>query len=312
MPYRHISVMPKEVIQYLDCKPGNIIVDCTLGGAGHSRDILERILPDGILIGIDQDGAAIKNAEKVLEPYKDNVRLFNNNFVDLPEILSSLNLNNVNGILIDLGVSLYQLKYSGRGFSFNLDEPLDMRMDSNSDTTAEDLVNSLSNAELTSIFKKYGEERKAKQIANKITRARQEQAITTSKQLADLVCSAIPRKLQKSAKIHPATRVFMALRIAVNRELERLETFMETAVDYLYPGGRMCVLAFHSLEDRIVKQKFKALERSCICPPGFPVCTCSEKKEVQILTRKVVKPGPDEIEINPMARSTRLRAIEKI
>ena len=312
MQYRHIPAMPKEVIYYLNCRPGKIFVDGTIGGCGHAGKICEKILPDGLLIGIDQDMDAITNAEKVLESYAANVRLFHGNFIHLPDFLSQLKIAAVDGILLDLGVSLHQIENSGRGFSFRGDEPLDMRMDKQSGETAESLINNLARGSLSSIFKDYGEERWAKQIAYKIVEARKQKKIRTSKQLTQIVIDAIPGHALSKQKIHPATRVFMALRIAVNQELERLKTFMEQIADFLNPGGRLCVLSFHSLEDRIVKQRLKALEKGCSCPPQLPMCVCGQNPQVSILTKKVVRPTTEEVIANPMARSTRLRAAEKL
>jgi len=304
--------MPKEVEYYLNFRPGKICVDGTLGGCGHARKICENILPNGLLIGIDQDMDAITNAEKILASYTSNIRLFNDNFIHLPDILSQLNIAAVDGILLDLGISLHQIENSGRGFSFRADEPLDMRMNKQSGQTAERLINNLARENLRNLFRDYGEERWAKQIAYKIVTARKQQKIRTSKQLAQIVIDAIPGHALSKQKIHPATRVFMALRIAVNRELERLNTFMEQAADLLNPGGRLCVLSFHSLEDRIVKQRLKALEKGCTCPPRLPLCICGQKAQVRILTKKVVRPSKEEVSANPMARSTRLRAAEKL
>lgn len=312
MRYRHIPAMPKEVMYYLNCRPGKIFVDGTIGGCGHAGKICEKILPDGLLIGIDQDMDAITNAEKVLESYAANIRLFHGNFIHLPDFLSQLKIAAVDGILLDLGVSLHQIKNSGRGFSFRKDEPLDMRMDKQSGETAEGLINNLARENLSSIFKDYGEERWAKQIAYKIVEARKQKKIRTSKQLTQIVIDAIPGHALSKQKIHPATRVFMALRIAVNQELERLKTFMEQIADFLNPGGRLCVLSFHSLEDRIVKQRLKALEKGCSCPPQLPMCVCGQNPQVSILTKKVVRPTTEEVIANPMARSTRLRAAEKL
>ena len=312
MPYRHIPAMPKEVMYYLNCRPGKIFVDGTIGGCGHAGKICEKILPDGLLIGIDQDMDAITSAEKVLESYASNIRLFHGNFIHLPDFLSQLKIAAVDGILLDLGVSLHQIENSGRGFSFRKDEPLDMRMDKQSGETAEGLINNLARENLSSIFKDYGEERWAKKIAYKIVDARKQKKIRTSKQLAQIVIDAIPGHALFKQKIHPATRVFMALRIAVNQELERLKTFMEQIADFLNPGGRLCVLSFHSLEDRIVKQRLKALEKGCSCPPQLPMCVCGQNPQVSILTKKVVRPTTEEVIANPMARSTRLRAAEKL
>ncbi len=312
MQYNHIPAMPVEVAAYLNCRPGKIYVDCTLGGCGHAMEICRKIVPDGLLIGIDQDMDAIKNAEEKLKPYESSVRLFNDNFINLKTILSHLNITSADGILLDLGLSLYQLESSGRGFSFKRNEPLDMRMNIQSGITAEEIINKSSEESLRKIFSDYGEERRAKQIARKIVKIRNDKPIKTSVQLAGIVVG--PAKKGKSAyqKIHPATRVFMALRIAVNRELERLESFMENVVDYLNPGGRLCVLSFHSLEDRIVKHRIKALEKGCICPPQFPKCVCNKKSVLRSLTKKVIRPTKEEILKNPMARSTRLRAAEKL
>jgi len=311
MSLEHIPAMPKEVAFYLDCRPGKIYADCTLGGSGHARIILEKIIPGGVLIGIDQDKDAIRNAKKVLKSADVTVHLFNDNFINLADILQHLKIAAVDGILLDLGISLHQLKASGKGFSFQKDEPLDMRMDITSKTTADDLINRLEEKELKKIFYKYGEERWAPQIAKKIVRKRARSAIRSSAHLAQIVCEAIP-KPALSQKIHPATRVFMALRIAVNRELEMLDLFMENVAAILNPKGRLCVLSFHSLEDRIVKHRIKALEKVCVCPPDFPKCICNQKRVLRSLTKKVVRPTENEIAKNPMARSTKLRAAERI
>jgi 16S rRNA (cytosine1402-N4)-methyltransferase len=312
MPFKHIPVMLPQVLHYLNCKQGKIYVDCTLGGSGHARAICEKIVPDGVLIGIDQDIDAIQNATKVLKQFDLSIHLFHENFVHLPELLRQLSIAAVDGILLDLGISLHQLESSGRGFSFNKEEPLDMRMNIEASTKAEDLINSMEEKSLRNIFQEYGEERWAGQIARKIVKQRQRKAIRSSAELAQIICDAVPKKASFNQKIHPATRVFMALRIAVNRELERLDLFMENVADLLNPKGRLCVLSFHSLEDRIVKHRIKALEKTCVCPPDFPKCVCTQKKSVRSLTKKVVRPTKDEIEINPMARSSKLRAFEKI
>jgi 16S rRNA (cytosine1402-N4)-methyltransferase len=312
MPFKHIPVMLPQVLHYLNCKQGKIYVDCTLGGSGHARAICEKIVPDGVLIGIDQDVDAIQNATKVLKQFDLSIHLFHENFVHLPGLLRQLRIAAVDGILLDLGISLHQLESSGRGFSFNKEEPLDMRMNIEASTKAEDLINSMEEKSLRNIFQEYGEERWAGQIARKIVKQRQRKAIRSSAELAQIICDAVPKKASLNQKIHPATRVFMALRIAVNRELERLDLFMENVADLLNPKGRLCVLSFHSLEDRIVKHRIKALEKTCVCPPDFPKCVCTQKKIVRSLTKKVVRPTKDEIEINPMSRSSKLRAFEKI
>lgn len=312
MPYKHIPVMLNEAVRFLNCVSGGTYVDCTLGGSGHALAIVEKIIPGGLLIGIDQDKDAILNAKKVLRPHELNVRLFHENFVNLPDILSQINIDAVNGILLDLGISFYQLELSGRGFSFKKDEPLDMRMDIDSQVKAEDLVNRMDEEGLKKLFKQYGEERWAKQIARNIVKVRTLKRICSASQLAQIVCDAVPKKSLFTQKIHPATRVFMALRIAVNRELELLDLFMQKAVNFLKPKGRLCIISFHSLEDRIVKHRIKAMEGKCICPPDFPQCVCNPKRIVRSLTTKVLRPTEEEIAINPMARSAKLRACEKI
>jgi 16S rRNA (cytosine1402-N4)-methyltransferase len=312
MTYRHVSAMLHEAVACLNCRPGGIYVDGTIGGAGHAQAICRQIMPGGTLIGIDQDRDAITNAQALLESFAPDVHLYHGNFIHLPDYLNHLHIDAVDGILLDLGLSQHQLEFSGRGFSFQRDEPLDMRMDIRSPISAADMVNDLEEYELFRIFKDYGEERWSRRIAGAIVAARSRSRLLTSRQLAEVVRSAIPRRAAAQQKIHPATRVFMALRIAVNSELERLKTFLDTAVDLLSPGGRFCVLAFHSLEDRMVKQKFKDLAQGCICPPDLPLCACGRQPQVRLINKKAQRPSPHEIERNPMARSTRLRGVEKL
>jgi 16S rRNA (cytosine1402-N4)-methyltransferase len=304
--------MIAETMAMLACRPGQTIVDGTLGGCGHARRICEQIAPDGVFIGIDQDRDAIDHARKVLPIKAQPVHIVHGNFVDLPLFLSRLGIRAVDGILIDIGLSQHQITSSGRGFSFNRDEPLDMRMNVDSDTTAADLVASMSEKELAQTFSRYGEERWSRRIARHLVDCRRQQPVTTSGQLAQMVVKAVPAAAARSQKIHPATRVFMALRIAVNRELEVLDRFLDAAVEMLKPAGRLCVLAFHSLEDRIVKQRFRAMADPCTCPPSFPQCACGRRPRVRILTRRVLRPTEAEIRQNPMARSTRLRAVERL
>jgi 16S rRNA (cytosine1402-N4)-methyltransferase len=311
MPYEHVPVMLSEVLTYLNCRPGKLYIDGTLGGSGHAGAVLEKISPDGRLIGIDQDLDAIENAKSVLRRYDSNTHFFHGSYIQFPEVLSQLNILAVDGILLDLGLSLHQIVSSGRGFSFKRDEPLDMRMDVRSGLRADDLVNNLEETELLRIFKAYGEERWSKQIARRICTLRKKNPIRYSRQLAEIVAGAVPRSTWRPG-FHPATRVFMALRIVVNKEIEQLERFMNTVPDYLNPGGRICVLTFHSLEDRIVKQHFRELEKDCICPADLPRCACNKKPVVRILTKKGLTPSPDEISANPLARSARLRAAEKL
>ncbi len=310
--YGHITAMPEEAMACLACRPGGIYVDGTLGGAGHARAICEQIMPGGLLIGIDQDKDAIAHAQQVLKPFAADIRLFHGNFIHLPDYLAQLKIDAVNGILLDLGLSQHQLQSSGRGFSFQKDEPLDMRMDVRWETRAQDLVNHLEEAQLSRIFQNYGEERWSRRIAKAVVKARGKEPIRTSGQLAQLVRRAVPGRAAAQQKIDPATRIFMALRIAVNKELTHLETFLAKAVDLLEPGGRFCVLSFHSLEDRLVKQRFKALAQSCTCPPEWPQCMCPGRPAARLITRKVMRPTPAEVAQNPMARSTRLRAMEKL
>lgn len=313
MAYHHIPVMVSEVIQYLNVRPGKIYVDCTLGGGGHSGAIIDRMMPEGFLVGIDQDKDAVNNAKKVLNAYGPQIALFHDNFVNIKSVLDQLNIPKVDGILADLGISFHQLAQSGRGFTFQKDEPLDMRMDNASVLTAGDIVNTADEKELSDIFFRYGEERWSRRIASNIVKERKVKAIKTSFDLVRIVSDSIPKKfISRPQRIHPATRVFMALRIAVNQELERLESFLDIAADLLNPAGRLCILSFHSLEDRIVKHRIKALERGCTCPPTFPQCVCRCEKKVRVLTKKPVRPTEQEIEANPMARSTRLRAAERI
>jgi 16S rRNA (cytosine1402-N4)-methyltransferase len=312
VPFKHIPVMLPQALYYLNCTPEKIYVDCTLGGSGHARAICKKIIPGGIFIGIDQDVDAVRNAKKILTPFDVTIHLFHDNFVHLPELINQLKIDAVDGILLDLGISLHQIESSGRGFSFNKDEPLDMRMNITSGTTAGDLINGMEEKNLKKIFYNFGEERWAGQIAKRIVTQRQRKPIKSSRELAQIVCDAIPKKVSYKQKIHPATRTFMALRIAVNKELEMLNLFMDNVADLLNPKGRLCVLSFHSLEDRIVKHRMKALGKGCICPPGLPECACKKKPLVRILTKKVVRPTEDEVINNPMARSAKLRAAEKI
>ncbi len=311
MGYRHVSVMAAEVQRFLNPGPGDVCVDGTIGGAGHALAICRAISPEGVFVGLDRDRAAVDHASQILSSCSATVRLFNDNFARLPRVLSKLGIDAVDAIILDLGLSLYQLRQSGRGFSFHADEPLDMRMNDHGDVTASDIVNQYAEKELASIFYKYGEERWAGRIAAAIARTRQAASITHSCQLADIVTAAIPQRYRRG-RIHPATRVFMALRIAVNRELACLETFLSFGPMLLKKGGRLGIIAFHSLEDRLVKKRFVELARGCVCPPEFPVCTCGRKPMVRLLSRKVVKPSQEEIAANPMARSARFRGMVRL
>ena len=312
MGFEHRSVMPEEMREYQNLKPGNICVDCTLGGAGHAAETIQHILPDGILFGIDQDIDAIAHAKKILVPFKNNVRLFHNNFTNLPAILHSNGIERVNSIVLDLGFSLNQLRNAGRGFSFNVDEPLDMRMDIRNELTASKIVNSYSENELTELFFKFGEEKFSKRVAKRVVETRKKKNINTSLELAQIIKKAIPAKNVFSQRIHPATRIFLALRIAVNSELEKLEQFLGSVTALLKKGGRLCVISFHSLEDRIVKHAFRKFEEGCTCPKNLPVCLCGFIPTMKSVFRKPVTPTKDEIKANPMARSSKLRVAQKL
>ncbi|HEY4744452.1 MAG TPA: 16S rRNA (cytosine(1402)-N(4))-methyltransferase RsmH [Desulfuromonadaceae bacterium] len=310
--FRHLSVMPDEVIRFLDPRPGGIYLDGTLGGGGHAGLIAERCTPEGgLLVGIDQDRAALAAAGERLSGYGAGVRLLHGNFAELERLLAGLGMGQLDGFLLDLGVSSHQLDSGERGFSFQQDAALDMRMDTGRGDTAADLVNSLPEAELERIIKEYGEERWARRIAAFIVKARSAAPIERTLHLADIIKGAIP-KAKWEERIHPATRTFQALRIAVNRELESLEQGLRDAVDRLKPGGRGVVISFHSLEDRIVKQIFREYASGCTCPRQLPVCVCGNQPRVRVLTGRPVMATAEETAHNPRARSAKLRAVEKL
>ena len=304
--------MPEQVRQHLNLKPGSTCIDCTLGGCGHALQSIRAILPNGRFIGIDQDLAAVENARIVLEPYKDIASIVHDNFVNIASILDSLGIDGADGILLDLGLSLNQLRNSRRGFSFQKDEPLDMRMDTRGEVTAEQIITEYSEKDLADIFFKFGEERMAGKIARNIVRARGKEPIRSSRRLAEVVKEAVPAKVAFKQKIHPATRVFQALRILVNGELRKLEKFMDTVPQVLSPGGRLVVISFHSLEDRLVKQKIREFENGCTCPPIFPECTCGFEQKLAAVGKKPVVPSAEETERNPMARSAKIRVAERV
>ncbi len=308
MEFEHIPVLLPEVIKYLDCSHAGIYVDCTLGGAGHAQKIAQKIGVNGKLVGIDQDQAAIIAAQSKLEKVEAEVELVRANFQDLESVLDDLGIEQVDGVLFDLGVSSYQLDNPERGFSYQQEAPLDMRMDQRQETTAADLVNNLSHRELTKIIEQYGEEKWADRIAQFIVDKRERKPITTTTQLVEIIKAAIPASARRSGP-HPAKRTFQALRIAVNGELDVIEDALQAAVNRLQPGGRLAVITFHSLEDRIVKHTFKDLAKDCICPPKLPVCGCDEEAEIEIVT--TVAPTEEEIRRNSRARSARLRVVEK-
>lgn len=306
----HKPVLLDEVIRYLRCTPGKFFVDGTVGGGGHARAILEKTAPDGRLIGIDWDEKALVKARSNLQSYEERLVLVQENFALIGPVLARLHIQAVDGILLDLGLSSFQVDEAARGFSFNLAGPLDMRMDTREKNTAAHLVNTLSEDKLAAIIRNFGEERWHRRIARHIVRARDEEAIETTDRLARVVYSAIPAG-KRSRQRHPATRTFQALRLAVNRELDHLQTFLQGALDWLKPGGRLAIVSFHSLEDRLVKQAFANWARSCRCPARSPICQCEGRPLVRLVNKKPVVPGKSEIQANPRARSGRLRVVEK-
>ncbi len=306
----HTPVLLREAIDLLAPRPGGIYVDGTVGGGGHAAEILKRSVPDGLLIGLDQDAEAVERCRKSLAAFGSRAVILQKNYRDLPEVLAGLQHPNVDGVLLDLGVSWFHLKTPERGFSFLLDGPLDMRMDTTREQTAADLVNNLSRDELAKIIREYGEERRAGAIARAIEKARARRPVATTVQLAEIVSSVFPPYPPR--RIHPATLTFQALRIAVNDEINALREGVQSAVAALKPGGRIAVITFHSLEDRIVKQAFAASAKGCICPPKMPVCSCGRKPELAILTRRPVVAGSEEVMRNPASRSAKLRAAEKL
>lgn len=309
--FQHSSVMPGEVLECLQPRPGELFVDGTVGGGGHARLILEATAPDGVLIGLDRDREALAEAGRVLAPFGERALLRHGNFADADRILAELGIDAIDGMLLDLGVSSFQLDTARRGFSFQSDAPLDMRMDTSGGPTAAEAVNTLPPEELSRIFRDYGEERHARRIARRIEQVRGEEPLRTTRQLAELVRDAVPGG-RVPARIHPATRVFQALRIHVNAELDSLRDGLQRAMALLRPGGRMAVISFHSLEDRIVKQFFRGEARTCICPPGLPVCACGQEPRAVLLTRKGLRAGEAEVASNPRSRSAVLRAIRRL
>ena len=308
--FKHLSVLPEEVIEGLKVDPSGIYVDGTLGGGGHAFLVAEKLSRGGRLIGIDRDAEAIEAAAKRLEPFKDRVTVMRGNYENAKQILSDLGIDKVNGILLDLGVSSYQFDNKDRGFSYREDAPLDMRMDRSDVMTAYDVVNTYGESELYRILKDYGEEKFAKNIAARIVKRRENAPIRTTFELTEVIKASIPAKFRETGG-HPSKKTFQAIRIEVNRELDILKNVIGDLIDLLAPGGRLCIISFHSLEDRIVKQAFKEAESPCICPPDFPVCVCGRKSRGTVVTRKPVTAGEEELESNQRAHSAKLRIFEK-
>ncbi len=308
--FHHVSVLLWECIDGLNIKPDGVYVDGTLGGAGHSSQIVKR-LETGRLIGIDRDQVALKAAGERLAPYKENVTLVHSNFSEIKQVLQDLQIEGVDGILLDLGVSSPQLDDGERGFSYMADAPLDMRMNRSDSLSANEVVNQWSYDELKRILYDYGEERYAPKIAAAICNRRDQKPIETTLELVDIIRSAMPPAALRE-KQHPAKRSFQAIRIAVNDELGSVEKVMKDAIDCLNPGGRLAIITFHSLEDRIVKLGMQDAAKGCTCPPSFPVCVCGKKPKVKLITRKPIVSGEEELEMNPRARSAKLRVCEKL
>ena len=309
MEFKHVSVLLNECLDALNIKDDGIYVDCTLGGAGHSSHILQRLSKDGLLVGIDQDTDALKAAGERLKEY-ENKKLVHNNFHNIDSILEELEIPKVDGILMDLGVSSYQLDEGERGFSYMKDAPLDMRMNRDREFSAYDVVNSYSMEDLWRIIRDYGEEKFAKRVAEFIVNRREEKPIETTLELVDIIKAEIPAKARREGP-HPAKRTFQAIRIEVNGELEILNKAIEDGVNRLNKGGRMAIITFHSLEDRIVKLKFRELANPCTCPKEFPICVCGKKPLVKLISRKAIEPSKEEVEENPRSRSAKLRVIER-
>ncbi len=310
MKFKHIPIMLEAVLSGLNIKEDGIYVDGTLGGAGHSYEIARRLSDKGRLIGIDQDKDAIEAATERLKEFQ-NINIVRNNYVNIRTVLGSLGIDKVDGILLDIGVSSYQLDNSERGFSYREDAPLDMRMDQSVDYTAQDIVNDYSEEELRRIISVYGEEKFAPRIAANIVKAREISRIETTYQLNDIIKESIPAAARRTGG-NPSKKTYQAIRIELNKELTVLEDALEDMIDLLNPGGRLAIITFHSLEDRIVKNAFRTAENPCICPPEFPVCTCGRKSKGKVITRKPIVADEKELEINPRSSSAKLRVFERV
>ena len=311
MAFKHISVLLYETVDGLNVRPDGIYVDATLGGGGHAFEVCSRLGGKGRFIGIDQDADAIEAAKKRLEGFGEKVTIIRSNYRDMKPQLQKRGIDSVDGIVVDLGVSSYQLDTADRGFSYRVDAPLDMRMDQRQEMTARDIVNDYSEADLYRVIRDYGEERFAKNIAKHIVEARQKAPVETTGQLNEIIRRSIPMKIQKTSG-HPSKRTFQAIRIELNSELEVLKCSLDDMIDMLRPGGRICIITFHSLEDRIVKSTFRKNEDPCICPANFPVCVCGRTSKGKVITRKPILPSEEEMESNSRSKSAKLRIFERI
>lgn len=310
MAFQHTSVLLHETVDGLNIRPDGIYVDATLGGGGHAFQVCSRLNSKGRFIGIDQDAAAIEAASARLSVFGEKVTIIRSNYCDMKARLQEIGIDKVDGIMIDLGVSSYQLDTADRGFSYRMDAPLDMRMDQRQTMTAKDIVNTYSEMELFHVIRDYGEDRFAKNIAKHIVAERQKSPIETTGQLVEIIRQSIPMKVQKTTG-HPAKRTFQAIRIELNRELDVLKDTLDDMIDLLNPGGRLCVITFHSLEDRIVKSNFRRNENPCTCPSDFPVCVCGKVSKGRVVTRKPILPGEEELEVNSRSKSAKLRIFER-
>ena len=310
MEFKHKSVLLDETIESLNIKPNGIYVDGTLGGGGHSYEIAKRLTDGGRLIGIDQDEDAIRAAKERLSEFADRVTIVRDNYCNMPKVLDELGISKVDGILLDIGVSSYQLDEAERGFTYKQDAPLDMRMDQRQEMTAKDIVNGYSEEDLYRIIRDYGEDKFAKNIAKHIVQARQIKPVETTFELDEIIKAAIPMKFRATGG-HPAKKTFQAIRIELNRELEVLDESIDAMTDLLNDNGRLCIITFHSLEDRIVKTRFRKNENPCTCPPDFPVCVCGKKSKGKVITRKPILPSEQEMEENPRSKSAKLRIFER-
>lgn len=310
MAFKHTSVLLEETVDGLKVKPDGIYVDATLGGGGHAYEVASRLSDKGRFIGIDQDADAIEAAGARLSGFGEKVTIIRSNYCDMKPRLHEIGIDKVDGIVIDLGVSSYQLDTAERGFSYRTDAPLDMRMDQRQTTTAKDIVNDYSEAELYRVIRDYGEDKFAKNIAKHIVRAREEKPIETTDELTEVIKAAIPMKFRVVGG-HPAKRTFQAIRIELNHELDVLKNHLNEMVELLDTNGRICIITFHSLEDRIVKNIFRKCENPCECPPSFPTCVCGKKSLGKVITRKPILPSEEELEVNPRSKSAKLRVFER-